>query len=370
MNELERTSRWVKRYRWSHADDRLQTGYCSLHLVRSLDEIVYVPVDFLLSTPWKKCEDRSCVGQSKRSACFLLRWQIADPVKERMSDKGCVDAVTAQQLFLERKDHCSFRHDLRELGQTTLTPRPHLGSDVVQNRNARFARSCRGFHVEARIVDDDKQAHIPTRETALDLVQEREVHGNVPDDFQESHHARLVAGEKLHSRFFHQRAAEPREIKVRPAPPELGGYSCGMEVTGSFSSDEDHFCHGASGLARERGPCPLYLRHDSERNRERALAVLTGHDDRRVSANRRDEAVELETQWLPLRSRQRDVLHEIGDADRTGWRARWIHLLLEPEKISCSCTEIQRHVAALLENPDLSHAIARYPAGCDVRDGP
>src|SRR5688572_136159 len=123
----------------------------------------------------------------------------------------------------------------------------------------------------------------------------------------------------------------------------------------------------ASGLARERGPCPLYLRHDSQRHRERALAVFTRHDDRSVAANRRDEAVELETQWLALRGRQCDVLNEVGDADRTGRRPRWIHLLLESEKVSCPCTKVERHVAAFLENPDLSYSITRYSARRDVR---
>src|SRR5687767_7388719 len=129
MNELERASRWIQRYRGSHADDRLQTRHCSLHLMRTLDEIVDVPVDFLFPAPGKECEDRSRIGQSKRRACVMLRWQVLDPVKERMSDECCVNSVTAQEVLLERKDHRSLRHYPGELRQTTFTPRPYLGSD-------------------------------------------------------------------------------------------------------------------------------------------------------------------------------------------------------------------------------------------------
>jgi len=105
--------------------------------------------------------------------------------------------------------------------------------------------------------------------------------------------------------------------------------------------------------AFERRTRSFYLGNYSKRNRKRSFAVLTRYDNIRFTPDRRDKAVELETQRLSFRSSERDVVDKIGDVHRTCKRFRWIQLFLETEEISGARCKIERHVSALLEDSDL-----------------
>src|SRR4051812_25182455 len=109
---------------------------------------------------------------------------------------------------------------------------------------------------------------------------------------------------------------------------------------------------------------------DLERHGERLAPLLPGDGDGDLAADRRQEALELEAQRLPLLGLERNALHEL--LEREGRRREGLHVdvAAQPEELAVARREVERDVLALLEDADLPHALARHAARRDVGHRP
>ena len=158
-----------------------------------------------------------------------------------MPNESRVDIVPAQKLFLERQNYRCLGHYSRELRKPAFTPRPHLRRHIIQHGNSRFGRCCRGFHVEARVIDDDYKRHVTGCNSIADLLKQLPVPGNVADHFDETHHTGVVTIEKANTGRFHQWTAESGKLEVRRKPSELFCNTSRVKVARRLAGDEENF---------------------------------------------------------------------------------------------------------------------------------
>src|SRR5688500_12319902 len=107
---------------------------------------------------------------------------------------------------------------------------------------------------------------------------------------------------------------------------------------------------------------------DLQRDLERIAAILARHDDRRLSLDRRDEALVLQPQRLTFRRLQLVTLHELLDGLGILRQLRDVESLLQLVELSRASGQIEREITARLEDPDLPQAIPRQPARLDAGD--
>ena len=160
-----------------------------------------------------------------------------------MADERRIDAVTAKKVFLERQNNRGLRHNTRQLGDSSFSPRPHLGSDIVKNRHARIERGFGGFHVESRIIDDYEKPDVSCRDSPPDFFEELPVPGDMPNHLDEAHDTGLVPVEERHAGLFHERPAKSCEVEIRPQLSKLLSDARRVEIARGLSSDEDDLRH-------------------------------------------------------------------------------------------------------------------------------
>src|SRR5215218_7447688 len=114
-------------------------------------------------------------------------------------------------------------------------------------------------------------------------------------------------------------------------------------------------CRDAPGEGRERA---LDVDDDLERHGERLASRFPTHGDGRLATHRREEALELQSQRLALVGAQRDPLDELLQCQRCRRQRRDVDVTTQAEELALAAPEIEREIAALLEDAQLAHALA------------
>ena len=138
-----------------------------------------------------------------------------------MADKSGVDTKAAEQGLLEGEDHSRFRHEFRELGDSTGAPRPYLRRDIVEHRHSRSLRRGSQLHVEAGIVYKNHERNFTPLEHLPDPEQQQIMRGDVLQNFQKPHHSQLaVAVNQLDALLRQSGTAHGYEGELGPQVPQ------------------------------------------------------------------------------------------------------------------------------------------------------
>jgi hypothetical protein len=92
----------------------------------------------------------------------------------------------------------------------------------------------------------------------------------------------------------------------------------------------------------QRGKSSLDFLDDSKGDAERHPSLVAGNDDRSLSAECGNKALQLELQWLPVRRVELDTVNECEDV---GWRRtdrERVDVGAKPEEIARSRGEVER----------------------------
>src|SRR5687768_11463829 len=135
----------------------------------------------------------------------------------------------------------------------------------------------------------------------------------------------------------------------------------------STSRTRDRTRSGLATQPRERRKGALDLADDPQRYRERLAPIAARHHDRLIATNRPDEALELEAERFAWRRFERDAFHERLEREGPLRERSEIDIAAKAIKLPVAGGEVQRDVSALLEDANLSHALARHTARRDVR---
>ena len=72
-----------------------------------------------------------------------------------MADEGYINTGFPVEIGLKGENHGHSVHDLLDLPDSSSSPRPHLGTDIVKYLYAIFLRRLRERKVEIRVINED-----------------------------------------------------------------------------------------------------------------------------------------------------------------------------------------------------------------------
>ena len=244
VNEAERAAIRVERNGRRYAHNDLQARDSALQLPAGGDESIDMAIDLLLSASGKKRKDRRVLGKPEGFARLQFAWHVHRAIEHRMADERRIDAESAQQRFLERKDHRRLCHEFGQLRYSTGAPRPHLRRHVVQDGHAWSLRGRGELHVEAGIIDQNEESDFTAVEHFPDSPQQDEVPGNVLQNLEKPHHAELaVPVNQLDALLRQAWTTDGGETQLGSNASQRRRNAGSMKVAGGLSSDEQHLTH-------------------------------------------------------------------------------------------------------------------------------
>src|SRR5690349_21010601 len=101
---------------------------------------------------------------------------------------------------------------------------------------------------------------------------------------------------------------------------------------------------GAPGLRA------LDVGDDLQGDRERLAPLLPGHGDRALSADRREEALELQAERLSLLGFEGNALHELLQREGRRGERLHVHVVAQAEELPVARGQVERDVLAFLED--------------------
>src|SRR3954468_22393086 len=325
MHELEWTSVAIEGNGWRDTHHDLQTGDARLELLPHCDEIVDMPVDFLLPAAREQCEHPRFLWKTERFTRFFPRRHVLRAIQQRMPDERCIDPVSAKELFLEWKNHRRLRNQLGQLRQSSSAPRPDLRCHVAQDRDAGSPCGRRDFHIEAWVVDQYDERDLAPLEHAADRPQQLEVPRDVFQHFEKSHDAQLmVAVNQLHALLGEPCPANGKQLEVRSDASELARHTRRMEVAGCFPGDKQNLTHCAARGRRvkeesSRSPSRFGARHRVQAD----LLHPSPRSDSDRSAPRRSSRARASTVRRRERAASRDLqTRRYRPAPTSAWSGR------------------------------------------------
>ena len=177
---------------------------------------------------------------------ILARLGVGCPEVAHLVGSGVAHIVDGVMMALLKERHLE-GEDGEELGNIALDvadapllPRPYLGRDVVEHRDAGVAVQILGdIEIEAWIIDEDDHVGLPLHNVAL-------AHGHVAEDGgqmqQHGHEAHVgqfaVMAHAGASDYRHQVAAEEAELGVGVVLAERLHEMAGMQIAAGFAYDK------------------------------------------------------------------------------------------------------------------------------------
>ena len=214
-------------------------------------------MDFLRPAAGKESQHLRVARQPELVPGLLTRRHVGGAVEEWMTDEGGIDAMLTQQRLLEGQDHCRLPDPTREFLETFGAPRPDLRNDVVQHGHAGRGRPLGDAHVEAGVIDQDDESHLPGPQVSLQPPQHLPVLWDVAHDLDEAKNGEIAdVLVDLDSGRLHEVSAHAAQAKRRAprASDQLARDAGRVQVAGGFAGEKQDLTHsrGAAGDERAR----------------------------------------------------------------------------------------------------------------------
>jgi hypothetical protein len=157
--------------------DHLQVGHAVPHDAGRVQHGAQVQGDLVVAASGQQAEHRP--GRIEAQLAGHPRAvetgpQLGQAIDQRVSEKGRVDAGSAQQRLLEREDHTQTIDPAPELAHAPGAPGPDLGRHVVEHADARAVRDRGERQVQVGRVDEQGQVRLGVQQRATQTCVGRE----------------------------------------------------------------------------------------------------------------------------------------------------------------------------------------------------
>ena len=212
-------------------------------------------LDLLSTTAGKQDQQSAIGGDTQRASRFAAGRHPCRAIEHRMADEHRVDAVLAEQIFLELEDHSRLRDRRRQTLHPAGTRGPHLGRDIVQDRHLRGLRRAGDVQVESAVVHQHHQRHPPRIQPRANVVQKQPMLRQLLEDPREAHDGeRADVLDERDSRVSHLIAADADEVERRFLRFQLARHTRGIGIAGRLTRDQQDLTHAPERPTASAGP--------------------------------------------------------------------------------------------------------------------
>ena len=171
---------------------------------------------FFAPAAWHQRDPRLRRVQPELRSIRFPRHRRRGQIRQRMPDKRRIHSAIAVELLLEREDDERLVHVLAQQLDSSLSPRPELGANVIHHRNAASAHLPRDAPVERRRVNHHRQIRPPFIGRAQQLLIEAENLRQMADDFRDADHRQILRVDNdLAAGSAHSLAARAKKCDLR-----------------------------------------------------------------------------------------------------------------------------------------------------------